>query len=182
MNLKKFKKVDFVGVPKWKWALWLMVGSYFVESRIFCYSSFRVFVLRLFGAQIGEGCNIKPRVRIKLPWKLKIGNDVWLGERAWIDNIENVEIGDNVCISQEAYLCTGNHDWSCENFKLTAEPINIEDQVWIGARAVVGPGVTVKTGSVLALGSVAVSNLEPMMIYSGNPAKPIKPRKITAVG
>ena len=178
MQLKFFKRVDFVEAPKWKWVLWLMVGSYFLESRIFCCSDLKVFVLRIFGAQIGSACNIKSRVRIKLPWKLKIGNDTWIGEGVWIDNIERVEIGNDVCVSQDAYLCTGNHDWSREDFALTAKPIKIEDQVWVGARAVVGPGVTIKSGAVLALGSVAVSNLEPLMIYSGNPAKPIKTRKM----
>lgn len=178
MKLNEFQKMDFVGAPKWRWALWLMLGSYFVESRIFCCSCLKVFVLRLFGAQVGGRCVIKPRVRIKLPWKLKVGNDVWLGEGVWIDNIDHVEIGNDVCISQDAYLCTGNHDWSRVDFKLTAKPIQIENQVWIGARTSVGPGVIVKDGAVLTLGSVAVSNLDPMMIYTGNPAKPVTARKI----
>ena len=53
-------------------------------------SGFKRFLLRLFGAKIGKGVVIKPCVNIKYPWKLRIGNYVWIGENVWIDNLDTV--------------------------------------------------------------------------------------------
>jgi putative colanic acid biosynthesis acetyltransferase WcaF len=108
-----------------------------------------------------------------------VGNYVWLGENLWIDNLAQVTIGSNVCLSQGVYLCTGNHSWSHPNFELITEPITIEDGSWIAARSVVGPGVTVKKGAVLGLGAVTGKSLEAMTIYVGNPAQAIKERIIS---
>jgi putative colanic acid biosynthesis acetyltransferase WcaF len=83
-----------------------------------------------------------------------------------------------VCISQGAYLCTGNHDWSKPNLKLFTRPIRIERGSWLGAKTLVGPGVTVGEGAVLTAGSVATKDLSPFGIYAGNPAVYIKQRVV----
>ena len=85
-------------------------------------SSLRALLLRCFRASIGEGVVIKPGVRIKYPWRLRAGNNCWLGENCWIDNLATVTLGDDVCISQGAYLCTGNHDWSDSAFGFDPGP------------------------------------------------------------
>ena len=77
----------------------------------------------------------------------------------WIDNLAEVEIGANCCVSQGAYLCTGSHDWNSRKFTLITKPIRVEDGAWIAAKAIIGPGVVVGTGSVLAAGSVAAGDL-----------------------
>jgi len=141
-------------------------------------SGFKVFLLRLFGAKIGEGVRIKPGVLIKFPWRLSMGDYVWLGENLWIDNLAQVTIESHVCLSQGVYLCTGNHSWTDPNFKLITEPITIEEGSWIAARSVIGPGVTVKKGAVLGLGSVTGKSLDAMTIYGGNLAQTIKKRII----
>ena len=71
------------------------------------------------------------------PWKLKVGNNVWIGEDVWIDNLELVDISDNVCISQGAMLLCGNHDFTSSTFDLIVKPIVLEDGVWIGAKSIV---------------------------------------------
>jgi len=142
----------------------------------------RTAVLRLFGARIGRGVVIKPRARIKFPWRLQVGDFSWLGEALWIDNLAEVAIGNHCCISQGAYLCTGNHDWSSERFDLITRPISIHNGAWIGAYAVVGPGVIVGEGAVLSLGGVANHDLAPWFVYSGNPAAPIGPRELKSAG
>lgn len=76
-------------------------------------SSLKVKILKLFGAKIGVGLVIKPRVNIHFPWKLIIGDDVWIGGEVFILNFELLTIGNNVCVSQRAFLCGGNH-----NFKI----------------------------------------------------------------
>lgn len=135
-------------------------------------------LLRCFGATIGRGVVIKPKVRIKYPWNLSIGHDVWIGEDVWIDNLARVEIGNNVCISQGTYLLCGNHDYSRSTFDLTIGTIVIEDGVWLGAKSIVCPSVRCGSHSILAVASVATRNLEPFGIYQGNPALKIRERKM----
>ncbi len=107
-----------------------------------------------------------------------MGDHVWIGENAWIDNLASVTLESHVCLSQEVYLCTGNHDWTAADFKLITAEIYIEESSWIAARAVIGPGVKVGRGAILGLGSVTGHSLEAMTIYAGNPAQPIKKRVI----
>jgi len=139
-------------------------------------SRHRHFLLRVFGARLGVGAVIKPGVRVKFPWRLQVGAYTWIGEDVWIDNLANVEIGSNCCLSQGAYLCTGSHDWSRIGFDLIRRPIRIENGAWIAAMASVGPGVTLGKGAVLTFGSVATSDLAPWSIYSGNPATFLRSR------
>ncbi len=158
-------------------ALWLVV-QYLVVSSWLPGSAHRRWALRLFGAKIGAGVVIKPRVRVKFPWRLEVGDHSWIGEGAWIDNLAPVRIGANCCISQEAYLCTGNHDWRRETFDLVTLPITVRDGAWVAARAVVGPGVVIGDGAVLGLGSVATNNLAAWKIYSGCPAREVGERVV----
>ncbi|KAF3889666.1 MULTISPECIES: WcaF family extracellular polysaccharide biosynthesis acetyltransferase [Nostocales] len=166
------------GAPFWKQLLWYFLGSPLVQSYWLPVSSFKVWMLRLFGATIGQAVRIKPGVRVKFPWRLTVGDHVWIGEDSWLDNIAPIAIQSHVCLSQGVYLCTGNHDWKHPDFQLIAAPIYIEESSWIAAKAVVGPGVTIGAGAVLTLGGVTGHSLEPMTIYAGNPAQPLKKRII----
>lgn len=168
-----------VGRSKVILGLWLFCEALLVSSWL-PGSSHRRFLLRLFGAKLGAAVIVKPRVRVKFPWKLKVGQHSWIGEGVWIDNLAPVTIGANSCLSQGAYLCTGSHDWSRSSFDLITKPIRIGDSVWIGARAIITPGVEVGSGAVLTAGSVATTNLEPGAIHAGLPAKLLKRRKVQA--
>ncbi len=161
-----------------KQLLWYFVGSPIVKSYLIPFSGLKVNVLRWFGAKIGQGVRIKTGVRVKFPWRLVIHDFVWIGEDAWLDNLDLITIESHCCISQCVYLCTGNHDWRDRDFALKTAPIYLEAGSWIAARATVAAGVRVGAGAVLGLGSVATRSLEPMTIYSGNPAIAIKSRKI----
>ena len=156
---------------------WYVLHAIFIHSA-FPFSSFKVFLLRLFGASIGTSVTIKPNVTIKYPWHLTIGNHVWIGEQVWIDNLSRVTIKNNCCVSQGAMLLCGNHDYSKTSFDLIVKDITLEDGVWIGAKSVVCPGVTIGNHSVLTVNSVASKNLEPWGIYQGYPALKIKERVI----
>lgn len=140
-------------------------------------SSVLVWILRLFGAKIGKDVRIKPYIYIHYPWKLSIGDYSWLAE-CRIENLAEVSIGNNVCVSQKAMLLTGNHDYKKADFDLITKPIVLEDGVWIGANAVVCPGVTAASHAVLTVGSVATKDLESFSIYQGNPAIKVKDRVI----
>jgi putative colanic acid biosynthesis acetyltransferase WcaF len=158
--------------------LWYFIGAPLFSSYWLPITDFKVWLLRRFGAKIGQQVTIKPGVKVKFPWRLTVGDYVWIGENAWLDNIAPITIDSHVCLSQDVYLCTGNHDYSDRNFKLIAAPIHIHQGSWIAARAIVGPGVTVGEGAVLSLASVTGRSLQPMIIYAGNPAQPLKKRII----
>jgi len=121
---------------------------------------------------------IKPEVKIKYPWRLRVQDYVWIGEKVWIDNLDDVQIDSNVCISQGAMLLTGNHDFTKPTFDLIIGKIHLHPGVWIGAWAVVCPGVTCYENAVLSVQSVATRNLENDKIYQGNPAQFKKVRLI----
>jgi putative colanic acid biosynthesis acetyltransferase WcaF len=160
-------------------ALWIFLGAPLIASRFLLSARLRSLILRLFGARIGFRMYMKPGVRIKFPWYLTVGDYCWIGEDVWIDNLAPVSIGSHVCVSQGAYLCTGNHDWSKPNLRLFVRPISLERGCWVGAKTLVGPGVTVKEGAVLTAGSVATKDLEAFGIYTGHPAQFIKQRVVT---
>ena len=149
---------------------WYIVNSIFFKTLFPFPYSFKVMLLKLFGTKVGKNVVIKPNVNIKYPWFLEIGDNCWIGEEAWIDNLTFVKIGNNVVISQGAYLLTGSHNYKKEAFDLIVKGIVLEDGVWIGAKAVVTPGVKCKTHSVLSVGSVATKDLESYGVYQGNPA------------
>jgi putative colanic acid biosynthesis acetyltransferase WcaF len=159
-------------------ALWMLVEALTLLNPLLVSYRFKVAVLRWFGAEIGEGLVLKPGVHVKHPWRLRIGDNCWLGERAWIDNMEAVTLGSNVVVSQGAYLCTGNHDWSDPVMPLAPRPIEVEDGAWVGAFARVAPGTTIAAGSVIALGGVVFSDTEPWGIYRGNPAERVGTRTL----
>ncbi len=159
--------------------LWYITNVLCFINPLFASSSLKIGILRLFGAQIGKGVVIKPSVNIKYPWKLKVGDFSWIGERVWIDNLDYIEIGNNCCVSQGAMLLCGNHNYKVESFDLIVGSIILKDGVWIGAQSVVCPGITCESHSILTVMSVANKNLEPYSIYGGNPAQFIRTREIT---
>ncbi len=177
-NLSEFNNTWYKPGSFIKRALWYIISILFFKNGFFPFSALKCSLLRVFGAAIGKGVIIRPYVNIKYPWFLVIKNNVWIGEHVWIDNLAQVTIMNNVCISQGAFLLTGNHDYTVSTFDLFMKPILLEDGVWIGAKSIVCPGVTAGRSSVLQAGSVAVSGLEENWIYAGNPAVRIKVRPI----
>jgi putative colanic acid biosynthesis acetyltransferase WcaF len=161
-----------------KIAVWMVVSTLFFNHPMAVFSTFKCFLLRRFGAKVGRNVVIKPSVNIKYPWLLQIGNEVWIGERVWIDNLASVTIGSHVCISQGAMLLTGNHNYNSQLFDLKVSPVILQDGTWIGAKSVVCPGVTVYSHAVLAVSSVATKDLHPYSVYQGNPAIIVKDRLI----
>jgi putative colanic acid biosynthesis acetyltransferase WcaF len=157
--------------------LWYFVNvAYFKSS--FPFNGVKIFWLKLFGAKVGKGVVVKPGVNIKYPWRLTVGNHVWIGEKVWIDNLGDVVIEDHVCISQGAFLLCGNHDYKKTSFDLMVGNITIKKGAWIGAMSTVCPGVTVAQHAVLTAGSVATSDLAEFTISQGNPAVAVRKREI----
>lgn len=179
VNLSLYNNSWYQPGSKIKISFWLLASCLFFENSLPIPNSFKVTILRLFGAQISNGVTVKPGCKIKYPWFLTVGNHVWLGENCWIDNLAPVAIEDNCCLSQGAYLLTGNHDFRKSTFDLIIKPITLKQGSWVGAKATVCPGVTLNEHSILAVGSVATHDLEAFGIYQGNPAIFKRYRKIT---
>lgn len=176
-DLSKFTTGDYNNGSKVKVLVWYFVNYLIFNSAFPWPYKFKVALLRLFGSEVGVGVVIKTKVRIKNPWRLKIGDNTWIGESVWIDNLEDVSIGKNVCISQDAMLLTGNHDYTKSDFPYRLGKISLAEGTWIGAKSVVCPGVMCGSHSILTVNSVATKDLDPWGIYSGNPASFARKRR-----
>jgi len=171
VDLSRFDNSAFdLGAPRWKEGLWVAVRCLFFQNPLPWPSSWRAGLLRAFGARIGKGAVIRANVNISHPWRLTMGDHVWIGEDVGILSLARVDIGSNVCISQRAYLCTGSHDFRREDFALKTAPITVRDGTWIAAMSFIAPGVEIGPGALVSAGSVVFNNVPPGSFVRGNPA------------
>jgi putative colanic acid biosynthesis acetyltransferase WcaF len=155
IDLAAYERPVIAGNRSLAWRIaWHVCGALLFQSALVLPSIWKAALLRLFGARVGRGLVVKPRVTIKYPWFLALGDHVWLGEQVWIDNHCLVTIGSSVCISQGAYLFTGNHDYDDPRFRFFCKPVTIEDGAWVAARAIVCPGSLLRRMSVVGAGVV----------------------------
>jgi len=179
-DLSKYNKASYhPGGTGLKRILWFYANALFFKTSLLPVSVIKVMILRLFGAHIDKGVVIKPCVNIKYPWHLSVGQNAWIGERVWIDNLVMVTIGANVCISQGAMLITGSHNYKKDTFDLITGRISLAEGVWIGAGAIVNLNITASSHAVLTAGSVANNNLDAYSVYQGNPAVKIRGRLLS---
>lgn len=153
----------FVQATIWRWSWHNLYG-------------WRRFLLRCFGAVVHPTARLRPSLRIECPWNLTIGANTVVGDFAILYALGPITLGDRVTISQYAHLCAGTHDHTQHDFPLVKKPIVIGDDVWLAADTFVGPGVTVGKGAVLGARGCAFKNIDPEMIYGGNPAKRLASR------
>ena len=171
MDLHIYDNSDFDrGAPQWKEAVWILTRFLFFQNAFPWPSPLRSALLRAFGAKIGRGVVIRANVNISFPWRLTIGDHVWIGEDVGILTLATVTIESNVCISQRAYLCTGSHDFRREDFKLQVAPITVREGSWIAAASFIAPGVEIGSGAIVSAGSVVFANVAPKTFVRGNPA------------
>lgn len=149
---------------------WIIQSSLFAWSPQFLYG-WRRFLLRLFGAKIGRGVIIRPDVKVTYPWKVTIGDYSWIGDNVELYSLGEIEIGENVVISQKCYLCTGSHDYQEESFSIYSEKITIADECWLATDVYVAPGITIERGIVVGARSSVFKDLTQIGIYTGSPAK-----------
>ena len=162
------------GASRVKEIAWFFVKCFFFQNPWPWPSALRVWWLRIFGARIGRGVVIRGNVNITFPWRLTIGDHVWIGEEVLILSLAPVTIESNVSISQRTFLCTGSHDFSTPAFSLRVKPITVRAGCWVAAQAFVAPGVEIGAESMVAAGSVVLENVPPRCIVRGNPAAVVK--------
>lgn len=151
--------------------IWYLTKWVFFLSAFPWPQGLKHFLLRCFGASIGAGVVIKPRVNIHFPWKLTVGDHVWIGEECFILNFETATLGANACLSQRTFLCGGNHDFRSPSFEYRNKPITIGTGSWIGAQSFISPGVEVGPNSVVAAGSIVTKSLPANAVCAGNPCE-----------
>jgi len=172
IDLSQYNNSDFDrGASVFKEVLWRLCQGLFFQPLWHMPSGFRVFVLRCFGAKIGQRVVVRAGVNISFPWRLELGNDVWLGEEVMILTLAPVKIGSNVCISQRAYLCTGSHDHTAVTFDLKAASIEVGSGTWVAAMAFIGPGVKLGSDVQIGAGAVVLQDIPDGALAVGVPAQ-----------
>ena len=159
--------------------LWNMVYIILFLPSPRSFHSWRVLLLRVFGAKIGKHCHIYPKVKIWAPWNIELGNYVGIADSVKLYSMDKIFIHDYSVISDGSYLCCGSHDYNSKNFQLITKPITIKKKTWICSEAFIHPGVTISEGCVVGARSVVTKNLDhEYKVYAGNPCKQIKDREI----
>jgi putative colanic acid biosynthesis acetyltransferase WcaF len=142
------------------------------------FNRWRLFILRSFGAQLSGTPFVHPNARIQIPWTLVMKHRACLGDGAVAYSLAEIVIEEGATIAQEAYLCTGTHDFSSAALPLQTAAIRIEADAFVGARAFILPGVVVGKRAVVGAAAVVTRNVEPSTVVAGNPAKPIGIRPV----
>jgi putative colanic acid biosynthesis acetyltransferase WcaF len=157
----------------WLVAWWLLISWTPRQLR-----GWRRTILRAFGARLSGNANVFGSARVWYPPNLEMGHGSCLGPRVKCYNIAPVTIGMNVVVSQDSHICTASHELDSGSFLLVAKPIRIHDRAWIAAECFLGPGVIVGEGAVLGARGAAFNDLDAWFIYRGNPAQPIRCRRL----
>ncbi|MEM1359166.1 MAG: putative colanic acid biosynthesis acetyltransferase [Bacteroidota bacterium] len=166
----------FRGRPAWQVQLWWIVEAVlFRPSPQFLYG-WRRWLLRVFGATVGEGVIIRPTVKTQFPWKVTIGDHAWIGDDVVLYSLGPITIGEHAVVSQKSYLCTGTHDPGKIDFPIEQHPIVIEPECWIATDVYIGPGVRIGRGTLVGARSSVFKDLPAGKICLGSPAKIIKDR------
>jgi putative colanic acid biosynthesis acetyltransferase WcaF len=155
--------------------VWTILAKPFPRSHG---NSWRIFLLRLFGAKIHKDAVIYSSVKIYIPWNLEMKAHSCLAPEVDCYNVNKVIIGEHATVSQKSYLCTASHDVNDVSFSLISKPIIVEDQSWIGAASFIAMGVKIGQGAVVGATSSVYKDVEKWTIVGGNPAKFIKKRII----
>ena len=153
----------------WEWG-WIFLCAWTPKP----FNPWRLFVLRLFGARLDGVPFVHQRARIQIPWNLKMGDRACLGDRANAYTLGIVDIGEAATVAQEAYLCTGTHDFCNPAIPLVIGKVTVGAHAFVGARAMILPGVTIGERAVVGAMSVVTKDVATGQVVAGNPAKEIK--------
>jgi len=154
-------------------AVWLLFARWLPRS---FGNSWKIFLLRCFGAKIDSNAKIYSSVKIYAPWNLEMSAYSCLAPEVDCYNVDKISIGAHATISQKTFLCSASHNVSLSSNPLIHLPIIIEDQAWVGADAYIGMGVKIKQGAVVGARACVYKDVESWTIVGGNPAKFIKRR------
>ncbi|AFZ35422.1 putative colanic acid biosynthesis acetyltransferase WcaF [Stanieria cyanosphaera PCC 7437] len=180
VDLRKYDQSKFErGRPGWYIMFWWFVQAVVFPLSPHNFNGLRCWLLRLFGAKIGQGVLIRPTARFTYPWKVAIADNSWIGDDVVFYSIDQIQIGSHCVISQKSYLCTGSHNIQDRAFGLITAPIIIENGVWIATDCFVGCGVTIGANTVVGARSSVFRDLPAQQVAWGSPCRPHYQREIT---
>ena len=151
--------------------LWNITWLAFCHCTPKPFNLWRLLVLRCFGCQVSGTPFVHQSVKIENPRNLKLEDKACIGANAVLYSLDRISIGKNTIIAQECYLCTGTHEFESGNFDLITKPICIDENVFVGARAFVLPGISIGKGSIVGACSVVTKDVRDGERVAGNPAK-----------
>lgn len=163
-------------IKRMLWSIcWTVLARPFPKSLA---NTWKVFILRCFGAKIAKNAYVYSSANIFMPWNLIMEEHSCLASGVDCYNAAPIIIRKNATVSQRAYLCTASHNISSSKHEQTEKPIIIESKAWVAAEAFVGPGVTIGEGAVVGARAAVFKDVNPWTVVGGNPAKYIKDRII----
>ena len=135
------------------------------------FNGWRILVLRIFGARIEGRPFVHPRARIQVPWNISLADGACIGDRTTLYSLDTIEVGTDAVLAQEAYICTGTHDFEQDSLPLLTAPVRILRGAFVGARAFVMPNVTIGAGSIVGACAVVTRDVADGVTVKGNPAR-----------
>ncbi len=168
------------GRPGWFVLLWWLVQGVCFPLSLHSFNGWRCFLLRLFGAKIGSDAIVRPTARFTYPWKVEIGDCVWIGDDVVFYSLDRITIGSHCVVSQKTYLCTGSHDSSDPAFGLITAPIAVGNGAWIAADCFIAAGVKIGANALISARSSVFKDMPAGYICRGTPCQALKPRTMKA--
>ncbi len=168
----------YAGASRVTMLIWWLVQSIAFPLTLHTAHGIRCWLLRIFGAKIGQRVMIRPTARITYPWNLEIGDHSWVGDDAVLYSLAPIKIGRHCVISQKSYLCTGSHDISDSRFGLVTGEIVVENGAWIATDCFIGPNVCIGANAIIGVRSTVLTTMPPGQLCVGTPCKPVKPRPL----
>lgn len=140
-----------------------------------CFPGLRPALIRVFGGRVGKDCAFAPSVEITIPWHVRCGDGVRVGERVILYGLGPITIGSGTVIDYKAHLCAGTHDMTDSRFPLLKTPITIGERCFIGIDAYIAPEVTLGDGCRVWPRASVYKSYPAGTNLRGNPAKPFEP-------
>src|SRR5690554_7741730 len=156
--------------------VWNIVYLFFFRFSPVPLHGWRSLLLRIFGAKVGKGVHVYPKVKIWAPWNLELSDQCGVANDTILYSQGKISIGHRTTVSQTVHLCAGTHDYTKPGFPTITKPITIGDHVWIAAEAFIHPGVTIGEGCVIGARSVVTRDMPEWMVCAGHPCEPLKCR------
>jgi putative colanic acid biosynthesis acetyltransferase WcaF len=161
--------------PAWKVYAWGLVELLLVANPWQISSRLRRAALVAFGAHIGRGVLLRPRLRVRFPWKLSIGDRSWIGEDVWLHNQDQLTIGSDAVVSQGTFVTTGSHAHRRDMALVTA-PVVIGDGAWVTARCIVLGGSRIGRSALVTPGTVVSGDVPAGMVFGQGNGRVLRPR------
>lgn len=160
------------------WPLWDLVWFVFCSWTPKPLNAWRLFWLRVFGCKQYGKPFVHQRARIDAPWRLTLHDRACLGDRAHAYCLDEIVLGARCTVAQEAYLCTGTHDFSDPNLSLQTAQVIVSEDAYLGARSFIMPGVVIGAGAVIGACSLVTHDMPEWTICFGHPCQPVRPRHV----